>query len=73
MTPLRDPVPRKLCEKILRVPSGVISLIVPADVPMKRFPVESKARAVGLEGSDIPADVVMELVEPSALKLTKPL
>jgi hypothetical protein len=39
---------------------------------MKRFPEESKARAVGELGSYRP-DVVMALVEPSALKLTKPL
>jgi hypothetical protein len=39
---------------------------------MKRLSVESKARAVGIDGSGSP-DVVMALVEPSALKLTKPL
>ena len=72
VTPLKDLVPLKLCEKKLTVPSGVICLIVPPEVPMKRFPVESKARAVGELGSGSP-DVVMALVEPSALKLTKPL
>ena len=72
LTPLKDPVPRKLWEKRLTVPSGVICLIVPPEVPMKRLSVESKARAVGIYGSVSP-DVVMVLVEPSALKLTKPL
>ena len=72
LTPLRDPMPRKLREKKLTVPSGVICLIVPPEVPMKRLSVESKARAVGIDGSVSP-DVVMVLVEPSALKLTKPL
>ena len=62
----------KLWEKRLTVPSVVIFLIVPPEVPMKRFPVESKARAVGDLGSDRP-DVVITLVEPSALKLNNPL